>query len=186
MCRTGTEHKVFQYMVNHGDSWISGESILESNSTMLSSYLFSQENVREVIKIEEMDSTSGDGGCCSSSVADDSKEIYNFYGKEYKARNSEISSTLCPSKTHERPHETEKPYKCDTCGQQFTLKIYLKQHQTVHTGEKVFTCDECGKQFSRIGNLKRHQLIHTGEIFFKCDECGKQFSDRCYLKLRKH
>ena len=67
---TGTENDVFQYMVNHGDSWISQESIMESNSILLSSYLLSQENVRELIKIEEMDSISDDGGCCSSGVTE--------------------------------------------------------------------------------------------------------------------
>ena len=36
----------------------------------LSSYLLSQEHVRELIKIEEMDSTSGDGGCCVSGITD--------------------------------------------------------------------------------------------------------------------
>ena len=48
---TGTEQNIFQYMINHRNSWIS---------------------VRELIKIEEMDPTTGDGGCCSSGDTEDS------------------------------------------------------------------------------------------------------------------
>ena len=129
---TGTEHNIFLYMVSHRDSWISQESILESNSILLSSYLFSQENVRELIKIEEMDPTNGDGGCCSSDATEDSKDVYNFCGEEYLAHESEISSAQLTSKTelmfHKRPHQTEKPYKCNKCDRQFTMKKYLRQH----------------------------------------------------------
>ena len=189
MCITGTEHNVFQYMINHRNSWISEESIMESNSIPLSSYLLSQENVMELIKIEEMNPTSGDGGCCSSSAANDSKDVYNFYGEEYMACKSEIRSTQFPSKTqllyHEKPHQTKKPYKCDKCDRQFTMKKYLKQHEIIHTGEKRFTCDECGKQFSRSSYLRQHQTMYTGEKNNKFDECGQQFTQSSYLKQHK-
>ena len=49
----GTDCNVFQYIVNHGNSWISEEIILTSSYLLVSSYLTSQENVREVIKIED-------------------------------------------------------------------------------------------------------------------------------------
>ena len=151
MCITGTEHNIFQYMVHHRNSWISEESLIESNSIPLSSYLLSQENVREFIKIEEMDPTSGDGGYCSNGATEDSKVVYNFYGGELTTWKSEISSTQFQSKTklisHKRPHQTDKPHKCDKCDRQFTMKKYLKQHQITHTGDRCFKCDECGKQF---------------------------------------
>ena len=190
MCITGVEHDVFQYMLNQGNSWISEESIMESNSILLSSYLLSQENVRELIKIEEMDPTNAHGGCCSSDATEDSKDVYNFCGEEYLAHESEISSVQFPSKTelmfYKRPHQSEKPYKCNkSCDSQFAIKKNLRQNQITHTEEKRFTCDECGKQFSQISHLKQHQLIHTGEKAFKCDECGKQFSQNNDLKLHK-
>ena len=59
--RTGTEHDVCRYMINHGNSWISQESMMTSNMFLVSTYLVSQENVREVIKIEEMDPIGGGG-----------------------------------------------------------------------------------------------------------------------------
>ena len=126
MCITGTEHNVFQYMITHGNSWISQESIMESNSFPLSSYLLSQENVRELIKIEEIDSTSGDSSCCSSGATEDSKDFYNFCGEGYMLCEPEISSAQFPSKTQlmfdKRPHQTEKPYKSDKSDGQFTKK----------------------------------------------------------------
>ena len=70
-CIAGTEHGVFQYFINHGNSWISQESIMASNSFLLPSYLLSQENIREIIKIEEMDSISSDDGHCLIGTSED-------------------------------------------------------------------------------------------------------------------
>ena len=154
-----TDDDVFEYMVNHGNSWILHESI------MVSSYSSSQENIREIIKIEEMLPIS-DNDQSSIGNTEDSKDVYTLYGEECTTYVSE-GSTKFPSKTHpmlhEKLHKTEKQYECDKCGKQFTTKSYLKQHQFIHTGEKAFKCDECGKQFTVCASLKRHKLIHTGE-----------------------
>ena len=182
---TGTEHKVFQYMVNHGNSWISQESIMESNSILLSSYMLSQENVRELIKIEEMDSISDGGGCCSSVVAEDLKHVYNLCEEEYMSCESEISNKHFPPKTqlmaHTRLHQIEKSYTCDKFDGQFTTKTDIGQHQTMHNEEKCFKCNEGGKQFTHNSHLKQHKVIHTGERAFKCDKCGKHFSQNSDL-----
>ena len=70
-----TDHNVFQYMISHGSLWISEESIMTSNNILLlSSYLTSQENVREVIKIEEMSPISGDNPCFSGAT-EDTKDV---------------------------------------------------------------------------------------------------------------
>ena len=45
---------VFEFMVNHGNTWVSQENLMVSNPVELSSYLALEENVREVIKIEEI------------------------------------------------------------------------------------------------------------------------------------
>ena len=55
-----TEHDVFQYMIYHTNSWISQESIMPSNSFLVSSYFLSQENVGDLIKIEELDPIGDD------------------------------------------------------------------------------------------------------------------------------
>ena len=184
-----TEHNVYQYMVNHENSWISQESLMALKKRLVSSYLVSQQNVREIIKIEEVDPISDVDGQCLNGTIEDSKDVYSFEREEYMSYKSEIYNIKIPSKNHfmphERPYQTEKPYKCDECGKQFSQHSCLKQHKIVHTGQKHFKCDECGKQFLRSGELKRHQLVHTGEKAFKCDECGKQFSRRDSLKLHK-
>ena len=140
MCTTDTEHNVFQYMLNHRNLWISEESIMESNSISLSSYLLSQENVRELIKIEEMDPTIGDGGCCSIGANENSKDIYTCCKEEYMGDISEISSTKHPSKTlfmtYERPHQTEKSYECNKFNGQFTMKKYLRHNIKLYILEK--------------------------------------------------
>ena len=186
----GTEHDVYQYMVNHGHSWISQESMMTSNRFLLSSYLVSQENVREVIKIEEMDPIDGDDGCCSSGPTEDLTNVYTFNRKEYMDYESKTCCLQVPSNTHlwphGRSHQTEKPYRCGKCDKCFTMKKYLNKHQVIHAGEKAFKCNECGKQFTYNSDLKRHQVIHTGEKALTCDECGKQFSQSFNLKQHQH
>ena len=179
ICGT-TDDNVFQYMVSHGNSWILHESIIVSNNFQVTSYLASQENVREIIKIEEMLPTS-DNDQSFYGDTEDSKDVYTSCGEDYITYESEICSTQFPSKTHPMLHErlqkTEKPYKCDQCDKQFAMKAILKQHQVIHKKEKPFKCDQCGKQFSQSSYLKQHKFIHTGENAFKCDQCDKRFSE---------
>ena len=144
---TGTEHKVF--LLTNRNSWISEESIMQSNSISLSSYLLSQENIRELIKIEEVDPTSGDGGCCSSGANVNSKDVYTFCKEEYIGDESEINSTQFPSETQ--------------LNRQFTMRKYLRQHQNIPTGEKHIKCNEYGKssQISVIKHIFKYIVIST-------------------------
>ena len=144
-CMAGTDCNVFQYMVNHGNSWVSQESIMASNSLLLSSHLASQQTVREIIKIEieEMDPTSDDDdGHYFSASTEDSKDGHTFDEEEYMACKSEIYNTQIPTTTL-----VENPCKRDKYDK--SMKKYTKQHPTAHTGKKCFKCDECGKQFSQ-------------------------------------
>ena len=54
-------------------------------------------------------------------------------------------------------HNSQKDYKCDSCGKAFSLAGDLKRHiNAVHNGQKDHKCDSCGKEFSSAQNLKKH------------------------------
>ena len=78
----------------------------------------------------------------------------------------------------------EKPFSCEVCSKEFSLKCGLQQHMRTHTQEKPFLCHWCGRAFSQIGNLKTHHHQHTEEAPFKCNTCGAGFRNRG--NMQKH
>lgn len=83
---------------------------------------------------------------------------------------------------HLRGHSSdEKPYKCNECGQGFTLSSNLRQHRIIHRGYKPFRCEFCGKCFMRSNVYKQHRRSHTGEQMHKCDYCPSEFLQRYAL-----
>ena len=54
--------EVLEYMVSHGNTWLSHENLAASNPIILSSYLVMEGNVREVVKIEEIPGDESDNG----------------------------------------------------------------------------------------------------------------------------
>jgi uncharacterized Zn-finger protein len=56
-----------------------------------------------------------------------------------------------------------KPYKCNECPAEFTLKGHLNTHMRIHTGVKPYKCSECPAEFTRIHHLSSHLRTHTGE-----------------------
>lgn len=100
-----------------------------------------------------------------------------------------ICSGVFPTKSllykHLRGHTSdEKPFKCNECGQGFTLSSNLRQHRIIHRGYKPFQCEFCGKKFMRSNVYKQHRRIHTGEEMHKCGICPSEFLQK--YALLKH
>ena len=100
-----------------------------------------------------------------------------------------ICNSVFPTKSllykHLRGHTSdEKPFKCNECGQGFTLSSNLRQHRIIHRGYKPFQCEFCGKKFMRSNVYKQHRRIHTGEEMHKCGLCPSEFLQK--YALLKH
>ncbi|XP_073333291.1 uncharacterized protein [Pagrus major] len=104
-----------------------------------------------------------------------------------KRRNSG-STRAAKSKKRHNAHNSEKPFKCDTCGKDFKLKSDLNAHLKVHTGEKPYLCNTCGKRFRIRKSLILHMSVHTGEKPFPSKTCGEDFktSSNLLIHMRVH
>lgn len=49
-------------------------------------------------------------------------------------------------------------FRCPVCDKWQRSKAILESHMRMHTGEKPFACEVCSKQFSLKSNWKRHML----------------------------
>lgn len=120
----------------------------------------------------------GDSPDSSTTSTNNSQKLY-----------CKICSGVFPTKSllykHLRGHTSdEKPFKCNECGQGFTLSSNLRQHRIIHRGYKPFQCEFCGKKFMRSNVYKQHRRIHTGEEMHKCGLCPSEFLQK--YALLKH
>jgi len=65
-------------------------------------------------------------------------------------------------KKHMKAH-MEFTNNCDVCEKSFQNMGTLALHRNIHLDQKPFKCGTCGKDFSQKGNLKTHMLKHHGE-----------------------
>jgi uncharacterized Zn-finger protein len=65
--------------------------------------------------------------------------------------------------------------------QAYLREALLEQHMRSHRGVKPFVCNECGLQFTVKSNWQRHVAEHAGTRNYECEHCHKKFSRSYYL-----
>lgn len=80
-------------------------------------------------------------------------------------------------------HNTDRPFKCNLCGNLFKSLDVLKIHRSTHT--KLFECVKCGKKFRSKTDLSLHvNVVHLGIKDHMCERCGEKFLSG--TRLRYH
>ncbi|XP_065092498.1 zinc finger protein 91-like [Ochlerotatus camptorhynchus] len=83
---------------------------------------------------------------------------------------------------------SERPFKCDICGNKFMKEYLLKQHIQRHVEQerKVFQCQLCDRALSTASQLRAHmQSLHGEASAWVCDVCAKGFSHRSVLERHR-
>ncbi|XP_041971199.1 zinc finger protein OZF-like [Aricia agestis] len=84
-------------------------------------------------------------------------------------------------------------HACETCGKEFRSLSSLEQHKRTHLGIKPFQCDKCDRQYTVKTNLIKHlsgpeckKKEPEGEL--QCHVCNKMFLKKFLLQshLKRH
>lgn len=83
----------------------------------------------------------------------------------------------------ETVHDAKRPFQCQICDKNYTLKRSLKRH--LYTHFDGYECKECGKNFTYSIKLRAHyrQMHPDVEFFHDCSECGSKFKHEYELNI---
>ncbi|XP_055533660.1 transcription factor grauzone-like [Wyeomyia smithii] len=79
---------------------------------------------------------------------------------------------------------SERPFKCDICGDCFMKDYMLKAHMEKHIEKqrKAHSCVQCGRVYPSVRQLKKHmQRDHGAFTNWVCDMCAMGFAHRKLL-----
>ena len=106
------------------------------------------------------------------------REVCSICGKQF--------ASAAARQRHSLLHVEVRPYRCESCGIGFKLKVHLKKHNLYkHTDEYPCECRVCGKRFKDSSAVRLHERIHSNERPFQC-QCGKSFKTRENLWGHRH
>ena len=123
--------------------------------------------------------------------------------KAFQCRYCERSCTdLVTLYNHFNNTHKEKAFKCEKCGQMFSLELLLEIHNkkcdgvlrskrkgginySLVDGEKgkEFQCNQCQKTFVERNNFHNHFMIVHREKDFKCKNCPKKYPTSSILEM---
>lgn len=124
-----------------------------------------------------------------------------------------IDQDMFSVKSESLTPKVKRSFKCDTCGEEFTVhaelnkhikthgknryqclvcnrwfakKYLLNAHHKTHSGIKAHECSMCQKRYTNQGNLDRHiRVFHRKERQHTCTTCQKTFSQLSILRLHQ-
>ncbi|XP_058066116.1 zinc finger protein 235-like [Anopheles bellator] len=91
--------------------------------------------------------------------------------------------------THLDESERERPFECDICRKQFTLRENMHKHKRIHQNDRRYECPLCKERFLHWAARRYHiARVHTKEKRFACEYCGAKFrqSSHYTVHLRRH
>jgi hypothetical protein len=123
------------------------------------------------------------------SICNEGFSVTNTYKQHMLTHGAKVSCKVCgkmlmPSAIYyhmKQSHETERKFKCGTCGAAFKTTSDLSSHVKCH--DKRFDCKVCGRKFSKAFKLRQHLQVHSDPDAFKCKKCSKRYTRKDGLDL---
>ncbi len=68
--------------------------------------------------------------------------------------------------SHQKTHNSEKPFVCSKCPSRFKWKVALTYHMTIHQQDRKHVCETCGMSFTTRSAMRGHMSKSTSFNFF--------------------